>query len=182
MLGGFLKDIGRIHAVQVGVAGNDGVQGFRLQGRTVHFVNGDPAQGGGLEPLVVVGFAAVIGNGGVHRVLEAGYLHEGSAGVGGLFAVGQGLGGGFQGFQQLGAGHIDHGHLVGVGQDLGQLLGAEFALRNVCAEVAAVPQGHDVAAVHGDFGIAGGDVVFLKIFVDRAGGREPAQGVRPQVA
>ena len=89
--GGLLKDVGGVHAVEVGVAGDDGVGGGLVQRRAVDLGDIHAAEGRGLIPRRLVFLALRIGLGKIDRVLQSGDLHEGRAGGGSTLAVGQAL-------------------------------------------------------------------------------------------
>ena len=64
------KNVGRVHAVEIGIAGHNGIGGFCVERLTVYFVNGYASDGGRPEPaLVAVSFALIKGDGGIAMVL-----------------------------------------------------------------------------------------------------------------
>ena len=162
--------------------GNDRIDSVRIERFAVYIGDRHTADGICLEPVLAVSFSLVIGPIRVDAVSQARSLHKGSAGIGGCIAVGQRLRSRLQSFQQLSAAHVDHSHLVGIGQDGCQLRRAELADSNVGAQIATVPEGNNVIGVHIYLGVAGGHIVLVKIRIDLAGHGEPPQRVGPQIA
>ena len=162
--------------------GDDRIGSVRIERLAVYIGDRHTADGICLEPVLAVGFSLVIRPIRVDAVSQARSLHKGSAGIGGCIAVGQRLSSRLQSFQQFSAAHIDHSHLVGIGQDGCQLRRAELADSNVGAQIAAVPEGNNVIGVHIYLGVAGSHIVFVKVRIDLAGYGEPPQRVGPQIA